>query len=330
MTERALTVTTGGQVVTVASDRRKQPVPWAAAEAVFDGSLGRQSERTKKLYGEGVKRLRLWALDRRIDTVTDLAPGNLVEYRALWQAKLDAGEAQPSAVSNRLVAARLFLVRCAVEGFLSAEMTKERIAAYLQSPKNPRARQLPTYLDRAEIKALLGEVHTARDRALLTLAMGSGLRVSELVGLRLGDLKPLPGGAAILEVRNGKGGKARSFRIPGEVVAPVRAWVEASGRSWQRKRDLDAWLFANGDSKPLSRIRVYQLLAEYGKAAAIGKPMHPHLLRHTFATHYMANGGNPVALAEILGHSSLNYVMTYAHLGDMLRDEGYKASWLTA
>ena len=109
----------------------------------------------------------------------------------------------------------------------------------------------------------------------------------------------------------------------------MRAWVEASGRSWHQKRDLDAWLFANGDSKPISHVRVYQLLAACGQAAGIAKPMHPHLLRHTFATHYMAGGGNPVALAEILGHSSLNYVMTYAHLGDMLRDEGFKATWLS-
>lgn len=326
MTETALTVTGGGQMT--AGDRRG--VTWTAAVEVFKGSLAGRSARTRELYLESIKRLWAWASDRGIDTVTALAPSDLVDYRAMWQAKMDASELLPSPVSNRLVAARLFLTRCAVEGFLTPLVTKERILTYLASPRDPRAKRLPTYLDRAEIAALLRVIDSARDRALFTLALGSGLRVSELLGLRLGDLKPLPGGAAIIEVREGKGGKARSFRIPGEVVTPVRAWVEASGRSWTRKRDLDAWLFANGGGRPLSRVHAYRLLAEYGKAASIGKPMHPHLLRHTFATHYMANGGNAVALAEILGHSSLNYVMTYAHLGDMLRDEGYKASWLQA
>jgi site-specific recombinase XerD len=261
-----------------------------------------------------------------------------VAYREAWQALLDAGKYKPSTVGNRLVAVRRFLLRCLTEGFLPHSMTRERIATYLESPQDKRGK-LPTYLEREEIAALLGAItdqpcepspgsHGQRDRAIFTLALGSGLRVSELVGLRLGDLRPLARGGAILEVREGKGGKARSFAIPPEVFTPVREWAEADGRSWRREKDREAWLFPGNNGDHLARQRVFQLLAAYAHAAGLQKPVHPHSLRHTFATHYMAEGGNPVALAEILGHANLNYIMVYAHLGNMLREEGYKAPWV--
>jgi site-specific recombinase XerD len=231
-------------------------------------------------------------------------------------------------VGNRLVAVRRFLLRCLTEGFLQPGMTRERIATYLESPQDKRLGKLPEYLERDEITTLLGTIQATRDKAIFTLALGSGLRVSELVALRVGDLRPLPKGGAILEVREGKGGKARSFAIPPEVFTPVREWAEADGRSWRREKDKETWLFPGNNGDHLARQRVFQLLASYVHAAGLQKPVHPHSLRHTFATHYMAEGGNPVALAEILGHANLNYIMVYAHLGNMLREEGYKAPWV--
>jgi len=304
-------------------------ISWDDAERVFLASLaGRRSERTRALYKESLAHFRAWAEGRGIGTVTALVPDHLVGYRQAWQALLDAGKYKPSTVGNRLVAVRRFLLRCLTEGFLQPGMTRERIATYLESPQDKRLGKLPTYLEREEIAALLGAMSSRRDRAIFTLALGSGLRVSELVALRVGDLRPLAKGGAILEVREGKGGKARSFAIPPEVFTPVREWAEAEGRSWRREKDRDAWLFAGSNGDHLTRERVFQLLASYAHAAGLQKPVHPHSLRHTFATHYMAEGGNPVALAEILGHANLNYIMVYAHLGNMLREEGYKAPWV--
>ena len=188
MTETTLTSQISGQMVRSSGTG----VPWPAAIEVFRGSLAGRTKRTVEIYTDGVKRLWSWADDRGIDTVTAMAPADLVAYRAMWQTKLDAGEYMPSLVSNRLVAARRFLLHCSVEGFLSPAMTRERILTYLQSPKDPRAKRLPTYLDRAEIKALLDAVHTARDRAIFTLALGSGLRVSELLGLHVAICAPCP------------------------------------------------------------------------------------------------------------------------------------------
>ena len=77
-----------------------------------------------------------------------------------------------------------------------------------------------------------------RDRAIFTLALGAGLRVSELVSLHLGDIRPLADGGAILEVKSGKGRKARSFKIPSRVLESVATYVEESGRTWRRQADL--------------------------------------------------------------------------------------------
>ncbi|MBM3187533.1 MAG: hypothetical protein FJZ90_02300 [Chloroflexi bacterium] len=304
-------------------------ISWEDAERVFLASLaGKRSERTRALYKESLAHFRGWAEGRGIGTVTALVPDHLVGYRVAWQALLDAGKYKPSTVGNRLVAVRRFLLRCLTEGFLQPGMTRERIATYLESPQDKRLGKLPEYLERDEITALLGSIQAVRDKAIFTLALGSGLRVSELVALRVGDLRPLPKGGAILEVREGKGGKARSFAIPPEVFTPVREWTEADGRSWRREKDRETWLFPGSNGDHLTRERVFQLLASYAHAAGLQKPVHPHSLRHTFATHFMAEGGNPVALAEILGHANLNYIMVYAHLGNMLREEGYKAPWV--
>jgi site-specific recombinase XerD len=329
---KALTRTNGVPLTTAQTgDILATPmgVSWEDAERVFLASLaGKRTDRTRALYKESLGHFRAWAEGRGIATVTALVPAHLVGYREAWQALLDAGKYKPATVGNRLVAVRRFLLRCLTEGFLQPGMTRERIATYLESPQDKRLGKLPEYLERDEITTLLGTIQATRDKAIFTLALGSGLRVSELVALRVGDLRPLPKGGAILEVREGKGGKARSFAIPPEVFTPVREWAEADGRSWRREKDKETWLFPGNNGDHLARQRVFQLLASYVHAAGLQKPVHPHSLRHTFATHYMAEGGNPVALAEILGHANLNYIMVYAHLGNMLREEGYKAPWV--
>jgi site-specific recombinase XerD len=114
-----------------------------------------------------------------------------------------------------------------------------------------------------------------------------------------------------------------------EVFGPVRDYVEAGGRTWRSSSDLEDPLFRGWGRAPrLTRQRLYQIITAAAARAGIQKPVHPHTLRHTFATHFVIAGGNPVALAEILGHSSLDYVQTYVHLGRMITGQGYRATWL--
>jgi len=305
-----------------------RPIPFEAARAIFVSTLYDRSEKTQAAYIEALEHFQAWLADRGVVGVNHITIADLMDYRAWWQERLERGEYKPATVAKRLVAVRLFLTHCAVEGLLRPGITKARIKSYLKSPKAERGEKLPVYLNAEEIAALLDVITDLRDSALFTLALGSGLRVSELVELRVDDLQPQKGGAAILTVRKGKGNKRRSFRIPPEVFRPVAEYVKATGRSFRRKRDLDTFVFRTRQSEHLSRARVDQLIKRYFAEAGIEKPAHAHVLRHTFATQYILAGGSVVALSLILGHADVNTTMVYVHLADMVRGDTWRATWL--
>lgn len=315
--------------------QRVESVPLANALDVFKATLIHLADATQEAYEAGVLEFLAWLQSRGVEETGQIRPVHLKDYRAEWQALIDSDQYKPSTVANKkLTPVRRFLLCCMTEGFCAPAITRERIESFLKDPPDPRRGRLPTYLEAEEIEDLLNVVTDRRDLALLTLALGSGLRVTELVSLRVGDLQPqgdVGGGpaAAILEVRRGKGRKPRSFKIPGSVFGPIQAYVEETSRSWRDRSDLEGRLFQSyGANEALSRIRVYQLLRAYTKQAELTKPVTPHVLRHTFATQYIANGGNPVALAEILGHAGLDYVMTYVHVGRLITGDTYDATWL--
>jgi len=306
----------------------ERPIPFEAAFSVWLASLIDQSNRTKEIYSRSVGDFIEWLEARGLQGVNQIVIANLMAYRAKCQEKLDAGEYKRSTVANRLVAVHRFLTHCAVEGFLRQGITRARIQTYLKNPKQGDTR-LPVYLEKDEISRLIRAATNKRDKALLVLALGGGLRVSELVNLKVGDLKPQKDGGAILEIRNGKGNKSRSFRIPKKVVTPIRAYLRESGRSFRRRADLETRLFDSfRQNGKLTRGRVNQILAECIKWAKIDKPVTPHTLRHTFATHFCIGGGNPVALAEILRHANLDTTMIYVHLARMITEGSYEADWL--
>ncbi|MBC8218172.1 MAG: tyrosine-type recombinase/integrase [Planctomycetes bacterium] len=312
----------------MATEPPGETLPFAAAITVWLTSMADLSPRTLALYRESAEHFATWCTGRGIAGVNFLTPADLVAYRGEWQAALDAGDYKRSTVGNKLVAIRRFLLHCRTEDFLPAGMTRGRIETYLKSPRQTKGKT-PDILDAEEIAGLLGVITDERDKALFTLAIGAGLRVSELVGLKVGNLRPQRGGWAILEV-HGKGDKVRTFRIPPEVMRPLRGYLETTGRTFRRAADLETWLFPGSNGSGLHRTRINQLLAGYVKAAGIQKPISPHTLRHTFATHYLATGGNVVALAEVLGHANLDTVMVYAHMAKLITEEGYRAGWLGA
>jgi len=306
----------------------ERPIPFDAAKAVFASSLFDRSEKTKAVYIGAIDHFGDWLATRGIEGVNYVVISDLMAYRAHWQEKLDGGEYKPATVAKRLVGVRLFLTHCAVEGFVKSGITKARIATYLKSPKGAKGEKLPVYLDTAEITALLSVITSSRDYALCNLALGSGLRASELVDLRVGDLQPQRGGAAILTVRRGKGNKRRAFRIPPEVFGPVADYVKMTGRSFRRKRDHDTHVFPSRQNAHLTRSRIDQLVKQYFAEAGIERPAHAHVLRHSFATHYCLNEGSVVALSLILGHADVNTSMVYVHLADMVRGDKWRATWL--
>jgi integrase/recombinase XerD len=184
-------------------------------------------------------------------------------------------------------------------------------AELLEIPKVKRS--LPSYLKEEEVERLLDAPDDTplgiRDRALLELLYATGLRVSELLSLRITDVD--------LENRvlrvYGKGSKERLVPF-GEMarIALIRYMKES--RPLLALKGINPYLFLNRRGERLSRVGFWKILRKYAKMAGIFSKVHPHILRHTFATHLLLRGCDLRSLQELLGHSSPATTKVYTHL----------------
>lgn len=188
-------------------------------------------------------------------------------------------------------------------------------ATAVRTPKQPRP--LPRHLRPGEVETLLeaasGEEPLARrDRALLEMLYATGLRVGELVSLDWPDVD-LSG--RVLRVM-GKGGKERMVPFGRPATKALRAW----GADWEEIRGHrdstpgEDPIFLNHRGGRLTARSVRRILDRYVDAAAVASGVHPHTLRHTFATHLLEQGADLRAIQELLGHSSLSTTQQYTHL----------------
>jgi integrase/recombinase XerD len=175
-------------------------------------------------------------------------------------------------------------------------------------------RKLPEPLGRAEVEALLAAIPTRtpsgrRDRAMVELLYATGLRVSELVGLRLNDLD-LEGRVL---VARGKGGKERLVPVGALAAAAVRDWLAAPREALlkgRRSRDL----FVTPRGGRLTRQGFAKLLQRHARAAGIARRISPHKLRHSFATHLLEGGADLRAVQAMLGHADISTTQIYTHV----------------
>ena len=167
-------------------------------------------------------------------------------------------------------------------------------------------KKLPVILSKAEVKALLEEPKNLGHRALLATMYGAGLRVSEVTSLKVSDLDRE---RRVIWVRGGKGHKDRQVML----AEPLREVLVAYWR-WKRPTD---WLFPGGKPGcPLARHSVFDLCRKAARRAGIAKPVHPHSLRHAFATHLLDEGVNLLVIQTLLGHAHLKTTARYLHLSD--------------
>ncbi len=188
--------------------------------------------------------------------------------------------------------------------------------ALLPAPR--RERRLPHALPLGDVEALLahpqGEEPLAlRDRAMLELAYGSGLRVSELVGLLRGNVD-LAGRALIV---TGKGDKQRMVPFGRSALSALRTWLER-GRPQLAPRARHDAVFVNARGGVLSRMGWWKILRAHARGAGVTARVHPHVLRHSFATHLLEGGADLRVVQELLGHASVTTTAIYTHL-----DRGY-------
>jgi integrase/recombinase XerD len=167
-------------------------------------------------------------------------------------------------------------------------------------------KKLPVILSKAEVKALLEAPRNLRDRAILATLYGAGLRVSEVVSLKVPDLDRE---RRVIWVRGGKGHKDRQVML-------AEALREVLTAYWRWKRPTE-WLFpGETPGRPLSRETVFRASREAAKRAGITKPVHPHSLRHAFATHLLDEGVNLLVIQTLLGHAHLKTTARYLHVAD--------------
>lgn len=180
----------------------------------------------------------------------------------------------------------------------------------------PRAwKTLPKFLSVADVDTLLAAPDTTtprglRDRALIEVLYATGLRVSELINLKPQDVNLESG----YLTTTGKGRKQRLVPLGDEAASWVARYLEASRPALLKKRS-STKLFVNArGGTGLSRVGFWKILKAYGRQAAIGAPISPHVLRHSFATHLLERGADLRAIQMMLGHSDLSTTQIYTHI----------------
>jgi len=224
------------------------------------------------------------------------------EYAGTLRKSLSA-----RSIARNISATKMFFRFLTSEGYI-----KENPARLLETPRLPR--RLPDVLSMAEVERLLAQPDAStpmgeRDCAMLELLYATGLRVSELVGLRVLSINLESG-----HVRTfGKGSKERLVPIGGKAIQAVREYL-SNGRFQLLKGANLPYLFLNFRGRPLTRQGFWKIIKKYGKEAGIQKEITPHSIRHSFASHLLEAGADLRSVQVMLGHEDISTTQIYTHV----------------
>lgn len=254
-----------------------------------------------RAYAADLRHFGQWLADRG----TPLERVERVDLVRYFQALRNAG------ISARSVARALAAIR-GLFRFLVAEkhLTKDP-TENVETPKLWTT--LPKALAAPEVEALLAAPDRTttlgeRDFAMLEVLYATGLRVSELIRIRLDELVLDAGFLRTI----GKGSKERIVPFGDSAKDAVVAWIEGGRRRLDRHGD--AALFLSNRGRPLSRQSVWMMISKYARAAGIRAPISPHVLRHSFATHLLEHGADLRSVQMMLGHSDISTTQIYTHV----------------
>ncbi len=277
---------------------------WAEAMRRFDRDLQRRgaAERTRRAYGADIGELATWAAAQGIEPAA-------VTYRVLrgYAARQSDRGAAPRTLARKLASARAFFRSMVEHGAMASNP-----ADLVPSPKLPQA--LPRTMKPADVAELLDRIPATtplelRDRALFELAYACGLRAEELVNLDHGSID-----FDAEQVRvEGKGGKTRFVPVGEQALAAVGDYLERARAALGGKSG-DPALFLSKSGRRLSTSDVRRRLRVWARHAATQGAVHPHALRHSFATHLLEGGADLRAIQELLGHSSISTTQVYTRV----------------
>ncbi|MFA6547324.1 MAG: site-specific tyrosine recombinase/integron integrase [Candidatus Magasanikbacteria bacterium] len=176
---------------------------------------------------------------------------------------------------------------------------------FVNIPRAKKDKQLPTILSKGEVVKMIELTKNIKHNCVLKLLYGTGLRVGELVRLKMKEIDFARG---LINVRNGKGAKDRCTVLPKSLVEILE--------NQARIKKTDAFLFTNGRGGRLTEATMQKVVAQAAQRAGISKNVSPHTLRHSFATHLLENGTDIRYIQELLGHAKLATTQIYTHVAN--------------
>ena len=286
------------------TDQHETSAAWRAALVRFDGDLRRRGSalKTREAYSSDLRQFARWSTAQRADPTA-------VTHRLLrrYAGALSERRAAPATVARKLAALRSFFGMLREHGEIAANP-----ADLLAAPK--RGSELPSVLAPDQISRLLDRIPAStplelRDRALFEIAYASGLRAEELVSL---DVASIDFDAEQLRVV-GKGSKTRIVPAGEPALRAVARYLERARTALSRGPGEPA-LFLSKSGRRLSTSDVRRRLSVWSRHAAMQGAVHPHVLRHSFATHLLEGGADLRTIQELLGHASVSTTQTYTRV----------------
>jgi integrase/recombinase XerD len=272
------------------------------------------SPNTVAAYQRDLNKFQVFAQKRKL-ALEGVGRDDLVDFLAgLYRDELDS-----KSVARHLVTLRNFFRFAQAQELITSDPSLN-----LESPKIRRA--LPGYLKVEDVDRLLAQPdaktpYGLRDRAMLEVLYSTGLRVSELIGLRVSDLDAKVGCIRCV----GKGDKERIVPAGRKALGMVEKYLRDARPKLLAKGVSSTALFVNRRGTPLSRVGVWKILSTYGKQAGLRVALTPHMLRHSFATHLLERGADLRSVQLMLGHADISTTQIYTHVVEERLKQIYKA-----
>ena len=271
------------------------------------------STNTLNAYRRDLEKFAAFAAKRGL-ALDQFTHSNVIDFlRTLYLRKLD----------SRTVARHLVTIRHLFRFAFTEGMIKENPAANVAAPKFRRS--LPEFLSVTEVDRLLRQPDISttvglRDKAMIELLYSTGLRVSELCGLKAADIQLEAGCLRCI----GKGSKERLVPVGRAALDLVLQYMKKSRPEILGERT-SPYLFPSRTGTAINRIAFWKILGAYGRKAGLRKPLAPHMLRHSFATHLLDRGADLRSVQMMLGHADIATTQIYTHVVEERLKQVYKA-----
>ncbi|OIU71162.1 site-specific tyrosine recombinase XerD [Rossellomorea aquimaris] len=263
------------------------------------------AKNTIESYQRDLKNYSLYLANvEEISTFNEVTRVNIVQF---------LGHLKDQGKSSKTVARHVASIRSFHQFLLREKSADQDPTVHIETPKTER--NLPRILSIEEVEALLEAPEEStplgmRDKAMLELLYATGIRVSELISLKMEDVHLTMGFVRCI----GKGNKERIIPIGKTAMTVLEKYLENARLKLRSKKHKDEHLFLNHHGKGLTRQGFWKNLKALAKKANIEKDLTPHTLRHSFATHLLENGADLRAVQEMLGHADISTTQIYTHV----------------